>query len=92
MGRSKILALLLGAATLSACSPYAYNQEISGFNSGVDAIVSSYQTGQQAVDTIIAQQQQAADVIAHTRLILLPWVQRRDRCRIVLLKMLGAPG
>ncbi len=70
MGRSKILALLLGAATLSACSPYVYNQEISGFNSGVDAIVSSYQTGQQTVDTIVAQNQQATYLAAQTPLHL----------------------
>jgi hypothetical protein len=42
MTRSKILVLLLGIATLSACSKHVDNQEISGFSNGVDAVVSSY--------------------------------------------------
>jgi hypothetical protein len=75
---SKILVLLPGATTLAACSPYVYTQEISGFSNGVDAVVSSYQTGRQAVETIIVQQRQAADIAARTRLILLPGCDQRD--------------
>ncbi len=64
--------LLLGMSMLSACSPYAYHQEVAGFGTGVDAMVASYRAGEQAVDGIMLQQQQAADAMARTRLLLLP--------------------
>ncbi len=74
----KTLVLLLGVTAVSACSPYVYNQEITGFSNGVDAVVSSYQTGQQAVETIATQRHQAAEATARTRLILLPGCDQRD--------------
>ena len=77
MAAGKFL-VLFGVAMLCACSPYVYNQEITGFSSGVDAVVSSYQTGQQAVDAIILQKQQEAVIAARTRLILLPGCDQRD--------------
>jgi hypothetical protein len=77
--RRRPLAPLLGVVLLSACSPYVYNQEIIGFSTGVDAVVSSYRAGQQAVDSIVVQQQQAADATARTRLRLLPGCTQRER-------------
>lgn len=78
MSRTRFLVSLLGVALLSACSPYVYNQEITGFSSGVDAVVSSYQAGQRAVDAIVAQQQQAADATVRIRLRLLSGCTQRD--------------
>lgn len=69
---------LLGVVLLSACSPYVYNQEITGFSTGVDAVVSSYRAGRQALDAIIVQQQQAADATTRTRLRLLPGCIQRE--------------
>jgi hypothetical protein len=79
MATSGALALLLvGSVGLSACSPYVYNQEITGFSNGVDTVAASYQSGQQAVDTIVTQRQQAADATARTRLLLLPGCDQTD--------------
>ncbi len=78
MAGSRTLVLLLGAFTLSACSPYVYSQEIAGFGSGVDAVVASYRSGQQAVDAIAVQQRQAAEAAARTRLRLLPGCDQTD--------------
>ena len=78
MTGSRPLALLLGMIALSACSPYAYNQEIASFSTGVDAVVASYRTGQQAVGAIVLHQQQAADAAARTRLLLLPGCDQTD--------------
>ena len=64
--------LLLTVTTLSACSPYVYDQEITGFSTGVTAVAASYRSGQQAIDAILAQQRQAAEATARTRLLLLP--------------------
>lgn len=61
------LSLLL----LTACSPYVYNQEIAGFGSGVGALNTSYQTGEQSLDALVQQQQQASYVAARTQLHLL---------------------
>jgi hypothetical protein len=78
MQRYRTLVLLLGAATLSACSPYVYDREIAGFSAGVDAVVASYQGGRQAVDTAIVERQLAADATARTRLLLLPGCDQTD--------------
>ncbi len=56
--------------SLSACSPYVYNQEIMSFTSGVNSIVSSYQTGQQSLVTLVLQDQQADYVKARSKLTL----------------------
>lgn len=64
MAGIKIRVLLLAVTTVSACSPYVYNQDITSFSKGVDTVESSYQTGQQAVGTIIAQRRQAAEATA----------------------------
>jgi hypothetical protein len=75
---TKALMLMLGLASLSACSPYVYNQEITTFSNGVNSVVSSYQTGEQAVDTLVLQQQQAGDAASRARLILLPGCNQMD--------------
>ena len=76
--RDGALLVLLGLSTLSGCSPYVYKQEITAFSGGVDAVVSSYQSGRQAIDTIAVQQRQAADAAARTRLLLLPGCDQID--------------
>jgi hypothetical protein len=100
MAKSWTLALLGGIA-LSACSPYVYNQEITGFSTGVNAVAASYQTGQQAVDAIAAQQWQAANATARTRLLLLPGCDQTDPsgsppklpdCAIVAFSAKAAPA
>jgi hypothetical protein len=63
---------VLGALFLAACSPYAYNQEITSFGGSVDTIASAHQVGEQAIATQIKQDQQAARVTARQRLNLLP--------------------
>jgi len=78
MGRTWSLVPLLGMAALCACSPYVYNQEITGFGTGVDAVVASYQTGRQAVDTIVAAQRQADYAGGRKRLLLLPGCDQTD--------------
>ena len=101
MADSRAFALLLGMATLSACSPYVYNQEITGFSNGVTAVVSSYQTGTQAVDASIVQQQQATEANARVRLVLLPGCDHMDPsgtppklpdCAVVALGTTAAPA
>ncbi len=57
-------------AGISACSPYVYNQEILTFGNGVNSAVSSYQTGQQSVATLVLQDQQADYVKANAKLTL----------------------
>ncbi|HVC63296.1 MAG TPA: hypothetical protein VND19_23400 [Acetobacteraceae bacterium] len=78
MAGSRTLVLLLGLSVLSACSPYVYNPEITGFSTGVAAVVSSYQTGRQAVDAIVAQRQVAAEIAARARMTLLPGCTQRE--------------
>ena len=55
---------------ISACSPYVYNQEITSFSNGINSTVSSYQTGQQTVASLVLQDQQADYVKARARLTL----------------------
>jgi hypothetical protein len=78
MAGLKTLVLVLGVATVSACSPYVYNQEITGFSNGIKSVASSYQTGQQAVGTIVAQRRQAEAAAAGARLMLLPGCDQSD--------------
>jgi hypothetical protein len=78
MARHRLRVLLLGVTALSACSPYVYNPEITGFSTGVDDLAASYRSGQRAVDGIIAQQRQTAEVAARTRLLLLPGCDQTD--------------
>jgi len=101
MARNWILPLLLWVTTLSACSPYVYNQEITGFSTGVNAVAASYRSGQQAVDGIVAQQRQAAEATVRTRLLLLPGCDqtepsgtppRRPECAAVPVGAQAAPG
>jgi hypothetical protein len=75
-----IKTLLLSAVVVavSGCSPYVYNQEITSFSNGVTAIVTSYQTGTQAIDASVVQQRLAADAAARTRLALLPGCTQMD--------------
>jgi hypothetical protein len=70
--------MLLGPIGVSACSPYVYSPEIDRFSNGVNALVSSYQTGERAVDAIIAGRQNAADAAARRRLLLLPGCDQMD--------------
>ncbi|MDR3632144.1 MAG: hypothetical protein P4L42_17630 [Desulfocapsaceae bacterium] len=63
-----VAAICLGG--ISACSPYVYNQEISGFSTGVNATVASYQSGQQSLSGLVLQDKQADYVKAKTRLTL----------------------
>jgi hypothetical protein len=72
MGGIRILILLGGIGVVSGCSPYVYNQEITSFGNGVAAIVSTYQTGEQAIDSSVTQQALASDATARSRLMLLP--------------------
>ncbi len=78
MAGSRTFVLLLGAATLSACSPYVYNPEITAFSTGVDAVVASFQAGRQSVDTMVVQQRQMAAITARARLLLLPGCDEID--------------
>jgi hypothetical protein len=78
MPRIKTLLLFSGLIAVSACSPYVYSQEIASFSNGVNAVATSFQTGQQAVAAIVAQQQQAAEAAARTRLTLLPGCDQVD--------------
>lgn len=64
-----VAGILFGS--LTACSPYVYNQEITRFGTGVMALAASYQTGRQAVDASVFQQQQAGYLASRTRLHLL---------------------
>ncbi len=99
MPRSWIPVLLL--SILAACSPYVYPQEIAGFGTGVDAVVAGYQTGRQAVDSIVAQQQEAADAAVRARLLLLPGCNQMDPvgtsprlpdCAVVAFGATASPG
>lgn len=56
------IAALFVAIGVSSCSPYVYTQEISAFGTGVNTVAASYQTGQQTVDSIVAQQREASRV------------------------------
>jgi len=69
---------LLAYGALSACSAGTYQAEIAGFGAGVDAVVTSYRSGQQAVDDIVAQQRLAADAAARSRVLLLPGCDQTD--------------
>jgi hypothetical protein len=70
--------VLLAYGALSACSADTYQAEIAGFGAGVDAVVTSYRSGQQAVDDIVAQQRLAADAAARSRVLLLPGCDQID--------------
>ncbi|OIQ82493.1 hypothetical protein GALL_357150 [mine drainage metagenome] len=67
-----LVIITLGTTLLSACAPYAYNSEITSFANSVNTVVSTHQTGKQAIAIQIAQQQQAAHIAAKDRLDLLP--------------------
>lgn len=78
LARHWVRLLLLAVTTLSACSPYVYNREITRFSAGADAVAASYRSGQQAIDRIVLQQRQAAEAAARTRLLLLPGCDQTD--------------
>jgi hypothetical protein len=92
---------ILAMAGVSACSPYVFTPEISGFSTGVSALVSSYQTGRQSVSTITEQEREQANAAARKRLLLLPGCDQRDPsgtppklpdCAIVPFGAAGAPA
>jgi hypothetical protein len=58
--------------SISACSPYLYTQEISGFSTGVNDVVASYQAGRQSIDAAAGQRRDARLAAGRTRLMLLP--------------------
>lgn len=66
----KSIAVSTTLASLVACSPYVYNQEITNFSNGVNSIESSYQTGQQAIATLVLQDQQSDYVNNKAKLTL----------------------
>lgn len=76
--RRWIVVALLGPVVLSGCSPYVHDQEIEQFSNGVNAVVSSYQTGRRAVDTIVAERQRTGDAAARRPLLLLPGCDQMD--------------
>jgi hypothetical protein len=67
----KSIAVLASVFALVSCSPYAYKQEIGAFDSGVNSVVASYETGRQAVNDIYAQRRQQAFVTGRVRIHLL---------------------
>src|SRR5579859_3743788 len=78
MDEIKTLILLAGLAVVSGCSPYVYNQEITSFGNGVTSVVSTYQSGQQAIDASVAQKEIATEAAARTRLSLLDGCSHMD--------------
>jgi hypothetical protein len=92
---------MMAMGGISACSPYVFSPEISGFATGVTSLASSYQTGRQAVSSISEQERQAAYAAARKRLLLLAGCDQRDPsgtppkfadCGIVSFGETGAPA